>query len=182
MECTKCGKDKPPEDFNIRKERGQPYRQCRACMAAKSKRWFEANKEKNAEYTRNLVSARPEWAREVWREMKRRQRRDPRRRFAMAVRTAVNNSLKERRKSSSTYAALGYTKEELARHLERQFVRGMTWENYGDWHVDHIVPLSSFDIDGTNCKDFRAAWALGNLRPLWATENILKRDKRTHLL
>lgn len=182
MECTKCGKDKPPEDFNIRKERGQPYRQCRTCMAAKSKRWFEANKEKNAEYTRNWVSAEPEGARAVWREMKRRQRANPRRRFAMAVSTAVTNSLAGRCKSNSTYAVLGYTKEDLASHLERQFSKGMAWDNYGDWHVDHIVPLSSFDIRGTDCDEFRAAWALGNLRPLWATENILKRDKRTHLL
>ena len=67
-------------------------------------------------------------------------------------------------------------------HLEKQFASGMTWKNYGEWHIDHIVPQASFNITSSDCDDFRALWALSNLRPLWAAENIRKKDTRTHLL
>ena len=77
----------------------------------------------------------------------------------------------------------GYTIDDLRQHLERQFVRGMSWENMGSgWHIDHIVPLSSFSFSSVTCPEFRAAWALSNLRPLWATENMSKGARRTHLL
>lgn len=77
---------------------------------------------------------------------------------------------------------LGYSQQELAEHLERQFSKGMGWANMGKWHIDHIVPLASFDITGPECPEFKAAWALTNLRPLWAEDNLRKRAKRTHLL
>jgi 5-methylcytosine-specific restriction endonuclease McrA len=106
----------------------------------------------------------------------------PRGKLDALIRNAVYRSLAGTRKQSSTYEALGYSLDTLKQHLERQFQGAMSWENYGEWHVDHIVPLAEFEIDGTGSDGFRAAWALGNLRPLWATENIRKRDKRTYLL
>lgn len=77
---------------------------------------------------------------------------------------------------------LGYSRDELMQHLERQFLRGMTWDNYGEWHIDHIVPLSSFSITDSRSPELAAAWALTNLRPLWARDNILKKDQRMHLI
>ena len=67
-------------------------------------------------------------------------------------------------------------------HLERQFLPGMTWGNRGEWHIDHIVPLASFTFTSPDDPEFRAAWALTNLRPLWAKDNIRKSAKRTHLI
>ena len=78
--------------------------------------------------------------------------------------------------------AVGYSVDDLRAHLERQFERGMSWDNYGDWHIDHIIPASSFKYDTVDDPDFHACWALTNLRPLWARENIRKRDKRVLLL
>lgn len=77
-----------------------------------------------------------------------------------------------------------YTAEELKNHLERQFLKGMKWENYGKygWHVDHIVPVSDFNFTSSEDPEFKACWALGNLRPLWSKENHSKHAKRTHLL
>lgn len=85
-------------------------------------------------------------------------------------------------KSPKAEAFLGYTVSELRKHIERQFVRGMTWERFcgGEIHIDHIVPLSSFDL--SSADGLRAAWALSNLRPLWARDNIAKAARRTHLL
>jgi len=75
-----------------------------------------------------------------------------------------------------------YSPQELKVHLERQFKKGMTWENYGDWHVDHIRPVISFDIKEAGDDEFRACWSLCNLRPLWAKENIAKGGRIVTLL
>lgn len=78
---------------------------------------------------------------------------------------------------------IGYSFTELKDHLERQFRKGMTWDNYGShWHVDHIVPASSFKFTSPADPEFKACWALTNLRPLWKPDNIKKRNNRTHLL
>jgi hypothetical protein len=77
---------------------------------------------------------------------------------------------------------LGYTAANLKRHLERQFTQGMTWEAFcvGDIHIDHIRPLSMFDLSDDD--QMRDAWSLSNLRPLWKSDNLSKRAKRTHLI
>jgi len=77
---------------------------------------------------------------------------------------------------------VGYDLNALMRHLERQFVPGMSWDNYGEWQIDHIIPVASFDFEGTDDEDFRACWSLTNLRPLWQADNNAKRAKRLLLL
>jgi hypothetical protein len=77
---------------------------------------------------------------------------------------------------------LGYGIAEFRQHLERQFLRGMSWENMGEWHIDHIVPLASFTITGSDDPELRRAWALSNLRPLWARDNIAKGAKQVALI
>jgi hypothetical protein len=85
-------------------------------------------------------------------------------------------------KSTSWEALLGYTIADLKRHLERQFTKGMSWDNAGQWHIDHILPLASFSFTATDDPEFRAAWAITNLRPFWAIPNMKKHAKREHLL
>jgi hypothetical protein len=62
-------------------------------------------------------------------------------------------------------------------HLEKQFSNGMSWDNYGEWHVDHIKPMSSFDMIEEGDKEFLECWSLKNLRPLWGEENLSKGSK-----
>lgn len=69
---------------------------------------------------------------------------------------------------------LPYTPEELAKHLEKQFVGGMSWDNYGEWHVDHIKPHCSYYYTKPTDREFIECWALENLRPLWAIDNLRK--------
>lgn len=69
---------------------------------------------------------------------------------------------------------VGYTLKELADHLEAKFLPGMTWDNRGEWHIDHIRPLCSFNFTTPDCPQFREAWALSNLQPLWAVDNLKK--------
>ncbi len=58
------------------------------------------------------------------------------------------------------------------KHLEAQFIPGMTWSNYGRWHIDHRKPILEFEFKSYRDPAFQECWALANLRPLWAAENI----------
>jgi len=72
---------------------------------------------------------------------------------------------------------VGYTVDDLTRHLEKQFTEGMTWDNYGrgGWEIDHIIPVSKLNFSDANHEDFKRCWALDNLQPLWKVDNIRKR-------
>jgi len=98
-------------------------------------------------------------------------RSSPSRRLENSMRSRMYAALKGRT-SGSCLSRLGYSKKQLLDHLESLFQPGMTWENYGKWHVDHIVPCASFDhLDPVQ---FERCWALGNLQPLWAADNVKK--------
>lgn len=86
------------------------------------------------------------------------------------------------RRSQRFPRKLGYTAEQLRAHLERQFTKGMNWERFaaGEIEIDHIVPMSAFDL--TDDGGIKAAWALTNLRPLWAKDNRAKAARRTFLI
>jgi hypothetical protein len=77
-------------------------------------------------------------------------------------------------RSNRTEALLGYSIAELRDHLERQLTAGMTWQAFaeGRIHIDHIVPQSAFDLNDE--EQWRQCWALSNLRPLWAEDNLRK--------
>lgn len=79
------------------------------------------------------------------------------------------------RKSARTLQLLGCTAVELVLHLESQFLEGMSWSNRTEWHIDHIIPVSAFDL--TSEEGQRAAFHYTNLRPLWAHDNRAKSSK-----
>ena len=76
----------------------------------------------------------------------------------------------------------GYTAADLHLHIARQFADGMSWDNMAEWHIDHIVPKSAFSYSSPDDPEFKACWALTNLRPMWKRDNIKKAAQRTHLL
>ena len=70
---------------------------------------------------------------------------------------------------------VGCTKDELKLHIESMFQEGMTWDNMGEWHVDHIIPMNAFDL---SCgEQQRIVMWYKNLQPLWGSENLKKSDK-----
>lgn len=95
-------------------------------------------------------------------------------RLAANLRNRIYSALKKEIKVGSAVADLGCSMDELKQHLEAQFVDGMNWENWSrdGWHIDHIVPLASFDL--TDRDQFLKATHFTNLQPLWAKENISK--------
>jgi hypothetical protein len=92
--------------------------------------------------------------------------------FRFIHRNLLSRHLKaiESNKNGRTSDILGYTSDDLKLHLESLFKEGMTWENYGDWHVDHIKPVSKFDKDTHSS----VVNSLSNLQPLWVKENLKK--------
>jgi Uri superfamily endonuclease len=88
--------------------------------------------------------------------------------------------VQRRKELGGTIRALGYTAEEFRLHIERQFLRGMSWGNRSEWHIDHIIPLAAFDLSSE--AERKAANALTNLRPVWAAENMRKSDTIISLL
>jgi len=80
-------------------------------------------------------------------------------------------------KTSGTFKILGYSVEALVIRLESLFTPGMTWDNYGEWHIDHKVPDSWFTYSSVEDQGFKDSWALSNLQPLWAKDNLKKSNK-----
>lgn len=77
------------------------------------------------------------------------------------------------KKEFSTYETLGYSADQLKTHLENLFTEGMSWDNWGEWHIDHKIPISKFNKD----DDPKIVNSLDNLQPMWAAENIRKSHK-----
>jgi hypothetical protein len=75
-------------------------------------------------------------------------------------------------KDASTETSLGYSPKQLRLRIECQFKPGMSWENHGEWHIDHKKPISAFIAQGVT--DPKTINALCNLQPMWGEENIAK--------
>ncbi len=91
---------------------------------------------------------------------------------------------------SGKFRYLDYTSIDLKRHLEALFKFEMTWDNRCKWHIDHVIPLKYKKQDGSyywnqeelvdpTTETFKKAWALDNLQPLWASDNLKKLN--THI-
>jgi hypothetical protein len=91
------------------------------------------------------------------------------------LRTRLNKVLKNEIKSKSVLKLLGCSIEQLKKHLQKKFKRGMSWKNYGLWHIDHIKPCASFNL--SKPSEQRRCFNYKNLQPLWAKDNIRKSDK-----
>lgn len=98
------------------------------------------------------------------------------------MRTRIAQSLRTKKNRVPWINFVDYTVAELKAHLERQFLPGMTWQNRKLWHVDHVRPLAQFSFSDPDDEEFKDAWALTNLRPIWAKDNIRKKDKRLFLI
>ena len=174
---------------------------CRQCDRARIKRWTARNKDRVAENGRRWKAANPDKCAEYVRRtlakakaergftpMTDEQRRESRRRskrayYAKSAGYRLQQRLRKRvakalgGKIAGKLGArwFGCSPAELMAHLEAQFTAGMTWENRGEWHVDHVRPLASFDLSDPEQR--RLACHYTNLQPLWAEDNLRKHAK-----
>jgi len=159
------------------------------------KKYYELNKEKISKYYSqwrkrkeiHLKEYQKKWREENLnkvRETKRnyektRKHNDPLYKLINNFRTAIYQVLKENnlQKNGHYFEILKYSPEDLIVHLENQFKDGMNWDNYGEWHVDHILAISRHNIQKIGDEEFMKCWSLSNLQPMWGEDNIRKSNK-----
>lgn len=99
----------------------------------------------------------------------------PQYRIAKTIRSRIQDALKREHKSKRTEELLGISFKDFKIYLENNFKENMSWDNYGEWEVDHIIPISSFDL--SNESEQLKAFNYKNTQPLWVSENRRKSNK-----
>lgn len=198
--CKKCHRIKHPRESLVSNEN---MKWCNKCKAEQSKTEFVKNKNRydglsgyckhcqkqcinKRRKTEEYKQIRNETGRKyrqknrlkilAWRRKYKKQKRaaDPIWRLTENFRSAISTSLQGNKNGRHWENILGYTKQDLRFHLESQFQNGMTWDNYGQWHIDHKTPMSWFKFNSMEEDAFKKCWALENLQPKWAEENSSK--------
>lgn len=142
-----------------------------------NKRWNENNPDKVKEKHKRWADKNPEKVKAKRRRYeKERKLVDPAYKLKVNYSTLISRSLKIKgvKKPGKTMELLGCTIEFFMNHLSEKFTEGMNFENYGKWHIDHIIPLSSAGNDLDRIKEL---CHYSNLQPLWAIDNIKKGNK-----
>lgn len=95
-------------------------------------------------------------------------------RLNIVMSASIRQSLNGNKNGVHWEDIVGYTLQDLMNCLESLFQSDMNWDNYGQWHIDHIKPKSLFVFKSYNDEQFKQCWALDNLQPLWSTDNLSK--------
>ena len=93
-------------------------------------------------------------------------------RVSNILRSRITYAIKNNQKGGHLLNLLGCSIKKLTQHLETQFQQGMTWDNYGEWQIDHIKPCASFDL--SKISEQKICFNYKNLQPLWAKDNQSK--------
>ena len=201
--CCKCKQVKPITEFGkLSKAKDGLKYDCKECRSkqyqdhseiakARSRKRYRNNKEEISQKNKEYKAKRAEWYREYTRQYYaenketikenvkqnhyNRIQNDPGYKLLYRCRKRIYEAVKNNRKAARTQELIGCTTEQLLGHLESQFKEGMTWNNYGEWHIDHIKPCALFDF--TKEEEQRECFHYTNLQPLWAKENMEKSDK-----
>jgi len=186
-ECSKSNEREYNREYRQQnKERIREYRQQnKERISERHREYYQQNKERRREYRQQNKERINEWARDYRQRPEVKERMREREQLPMIklhrrISRGIHHSLKRKNASSKnnpTFALLDYTFTQLISHFESQFTDGMSWDNMGQWHIDHIRPVSSFDFDSADHPDFKKCWALNNLQPLWAADNLSKSAK-----
>lgn len=168
--CSKCKIEKHTDDFSERSDRpGKLRSQCDKCRTnTDMDRYFNGRERVRAK--RGIGGI---WNQTIYHRNRR--KNDPAYRLKCNLRTRIYLAIKRKRKSESTMKLVGCNIKELQNYLESMFRPGMTWNNYGKWHVDHKIPLASFDL--SDHEQLKNACHYTNLQPLWAFDNLSKSNR-----
>lgn len=157
--CPRCLKIKELKDFGKSSNTKNGFRkgkckECRKSEKQNSKRkteWYKKDKKKNPEKYKEKVKIQ-----------------NRKRKHAKIHSSLIRKILKGKKKSKNS-EILGYAPDDLKNHLEKLWTPGMNWDNYGEWHVDHIIPVSAFPPK----TPLNIINSLVNLRPLWKTTRLI---------
>lgn len=183
--CIQCKEEKKDSEFYKRNDTGKLRRQCKSCLSKNMKsyrkfnwafvvkrklKWQKENKEKRAKISRKYYLKHKDEIRIYHREYMRSRPLEVR--LKMNYRGRIWKALNRGDRSYRTIELLGCSIERLKKHLEKQFKPNMEWENYGEWHIDHIKPCVKFDL--TKEEEIKKCFNYKNLQPLWKYENQSK--------
>ena len=170
-------REKAREYYGLHKEQSKQYRDENKDIRKKY------NKQYNIDNRKKIYKKHKQYYKEnrkiinkkAYRHKVERYKDDVSYRILRNCRARLRCVMKGNLKTAKSIDLIGCTIKYLMQHLETQFTAGMTWDNYGEWHIDHIVPCSSFDF--TKEKEQRECFNFINLQPLWAEDNLKKSDK-----
>ena len=171
--CNKCNTTKNKSCFYSNKtSKDGLYSICKTCKKEINKNWKHANQKK--EKNNNAV-----WYQKNKRKVNAKRilykNNNIQIKLALNLRSRLNKAIKKDYKIGSAVRDLGCSIEELKKHLESKFKPGMSWDNYGQWHIDHVKPLSKFDL--INYNELKKACHYSNLQPMWAKDNLSKNNR-----
>jgi hypothetical protein len=205
--CRRCGEIKILDDY-YKRENNRISSHCKLCAKAKGRKWRAEHKEHVSNHnkeryknTKEKVLARqrrnrianielyrerlrtwkkehPERHREHNRKYDKRKYSDSRKRLTRNIGVHISHILAGKKGGRGWEKLVGYTTEQLIKHIEKQFDSKMNWDNYGIyWHLDHKIPKSVFNYNSPEDIDFKKCWGLKNLQPLEKKQNITKSNK-----
>ena len=103
---------------------------------------------------------------------------NPRYRLDKNTRSFLRAIILGRVKNSKYEILLGWQIKDFIQHIEKGFLPNMSWDNYGKWEIDHKRSLCTFIYSGESCPEYKQAWQLENLRPLWAYHNRKRKKQK----
>lgn len=185
--CKFCNKEKKLSDFS--KNGKYRHSKCKICVNAYYKKYAEniENIKKIKNYGKLYRANNVEKLKAKRKKYKKRKNELEKSRYhkkykkdiiftlRLCIRRRFSSAIRNNLKTGSAIKSLGCDIDFLKKHLESKFKPGMSWENYGQWHIDHIKPLSSFNL--LDKKELLKACNYKNLQPLWAQENLKKGSK-----
>lgn len=144
------------------------YARYRDHILERNRSWREANTDRVRNIYNNWINNNPNYRVD-------RYRNNLQCRLSCILRSRLGKAIKNQQKVGSAVEDLGCSIDALIGFLEDKFQEGMSWDNYGEWHIDHVMPLSSFNL--TNPNELKKACHYTNLQPLWSTDNLRKSNK-----
>lgn len=184
--CVTCKEDKDLSEFHKNKnEKDGLYTQCKYCVQKRDKKYRQKNREsilkqKKEYYQKVKVLISEHRKSKEYRDIinikkKQRKETDPLYKMKCTISNLIYNSIKNKKftKKSKSFEILGCSYEHFREHIENQFTDGMSWENAGEWHYDHIYPVSLAKTEEELIKLNHYT----NFQPLWAKDNLSKSNK-----
>ena len=161
--CTQCNEEKSVDEFNVAKTKGTLRAACKECTQKARKKYYSENHDK-------VVKCNTEY-------QNKRSATDPIFKLEKNLRCRLYHALRSQavKKSTKTFDLVGCSVDNLWFWLESRFQPGMTRENYGEWHVDHIKAVANFDLEDE--EEQKKCFHYTNLQPLWAEDNLKKGTK-----
>ena len=177
FKCSKCGEIKPKEDFFKESKNAHGYSYaCKECKKKQKKEYMQTDAYKERISAYNKEYRKKESFKEYVKGYYRRKfDNDEIYKVKLLIRNRISKAVRRNSKRGKSLELLGCSVEFLKRHLEKQFLPGMTWDNYGsEWEIDHIVPCSLFDMSDKWHQFVCFNWR--NLQPLWTKDNQVKHN------